>query len=707
MIITPEWMQASRSLQGDIFKVIGQRSFDEIDEPHLFDKIIFVLCGLPNQLEYTKEQKALAHKIKTVVQSQFNGKIYLGIIYGLILEKDTKNEYLEIVFKVGNPKRLEDYVFIDKNCRVYHNWNDFLKNNKLPKCIMCWPQNGIYETFNDTVKLDFKPSHACSKMNFFLSFTNTVSTIGNAAGLTITLTSFFTPIGIPLTLTGLGLNVASSVYDTVKGTCELIDKHDHNESLSLTDSSARSEWVSVITSSLNIVTAGSSAILLKASEKGTDVAVSLFKALKILKISSVCVSSLSVVNEIVNVIDKCIRGHLKVQDVKRFLTSCLYLFNAIVSYDMGVRIISEIASYGIATSWVTMRSFSSSVKNKFYKMFYVDKPDQFYGELLTFLLGPKEYVFHLLSTKIKLRFPEISSKMKLFTSNYNDAEKQIKQISQPIEEYITRVIDSVKTWRFEYNPIKIASYMKEENKQIISKPINFVLINKLYFYIRDTAEHFGLNQTEEAIRKKEVTIMRYFEEFNSRSLTSNLNEYYLKLTLYCEQIIFQYKKMKEDYDNDYDIACNNVNFDLISFNRNHGIQTNVQDHFFQKSLHISHSKLKEIESKFKIKIKEENTLGNNFFEELKCGKIAIFYFPGEINSSFSNAECLKFASTFANYQYSDVDTKIKVYNKSVIVVEKVNQDNSSPRVLLYRVDNINIDYNLPPIWIAFIITCLS
>lgn len=35
-------------------------------------------------------------------------------------------------------------IYIDENARVYTSWQKYLKNNKLPKCLMYVPRNGQY-----------------------------------------------------------------------------------------------------------------------------------------------------------------------------------------------------------------------------------------------------------------------------------------------------------------------------------------------------------------------------------------------------------------------------------------------------------------------------------------------------------------------------------------------------------------------------------
>ena len=36
-------------------------------------------------------------------------------------------------------------MFIDEDARVYHDWQSYLTNNRLPKCVIVVPENGEYQ----------------------------------------------------------------------------------------------------------------------------------------------------------------------------------------------------------------------------------------------------------------------------------------------------------------------------------------------------------------------------------------------------------------------------------------------------------------------------------------------------------------------------------------------------------------------------------
>lgn len=36
-------------------------------------------------------------------------------------------------------------VYVDENARVYQDWNSYLTNNTLPKCVIIAPEDGEYE----------------------------------------------------------------------------------------------------------------------------------------------------------------------------------------------------------------------------------------------------------------------------------------------------------------------------------------------------------------------------------------------------------------------------------------------------------------------------------------------------------------------------------------------------------------------------------
>jgi hypothetical protein len=60
--------------------------------------------------------------------------------------------------------------FVDLNCRVYKDWQDFLNNNQLSKGTYCYPRGGIYDgDINDKVIIEFGTTPASKDANVVCS----------------------------------------------------------------------------------------------------------------------------------------------------------------------------------------------------------------------------------------------------------------------------------------------------------------------------------------------------------------------------------------------------------------------------------------------------------------------------------------------------------------------------------------------------------
>jgi hypothetical protein len=89
-------------------------------------------------------------------------------------------------------------LFIDSCGRVYKNWKDYLKNNTIPKCVLCYPKDGVYSAVNGAVEVEFGISPAGrtgAKVLQGLDIGGTVLGVG-AAGAFIT--TLFVPVALPV-----------------------------------------------------------------------------------------------------------------------------------------------------------------------------------------------------------------------------------------------------------------------------------------------------------------------------------------------------------------------------------------------------------------------------------------------------------------------------------------------------------------------------
>ncbi|CAF2965391.1 unnamed protein product, partial [Rotaria sp. Silwood2] len=109
------------------------------------------------------------------------------------------------VFRVVKPDG--SFCFIDHTARCYSNWKDYLDNNKLPRCKMCYPKNGVYkfkqgppnntdENNNDqqyVLDLALSESVSCTNWERFKSGSlKVVSYLGLAAGVVAIVAAPFT-----------------------------------------------------------------------------------------------------------------------------------------------------------------------------------------------------------------------------------------------------------------------------------------------------------------------------------------------------------------------------------------------------------------------------------------------------------------------------------------------------------------------------------
>jgi hypothetical protein len=108
---------------------------------------------------------------------------HINKIFGIIKKskkkhKDQENIWVSFLFVVGKAGddymrfpliRIPEYdvfvqqndnMFIDFCGRVYRSWKDYLKNNTLPKCVLCYPKSGVYSARNGVVEVEFGISPA-------------------------------------------------------------------------------------------------------------------------------------------------------------------------------------------------------------------------------------------------------------------------------------------------------------------------------------------------------------------------------------------------------------------------------------------------------------------------------------------------------------------------------------------------------------------
>ncbi|XP_076680789.1 uncharacterized protein LOC143375491 [Andrena cerasifolii] len=247
-----------------------------------------------NRVVYDKESckiiNTIYEKIITYGTEDKSSPIHVGIIYNVTLnhtvvkksQKNTTNSCNEVsnricpmaVFKI---MRLNSTWYIDNEGRIYKSWVDYLNNNKLPKCTMVVPKDGVYQSNpyykiteqSSMVWIEEKDSPACAVKNKILNVCDNVSnvvSVGTFMGLGIA--SFVTPVLPVLTVAG-GITLGvSGLYNIGRKSRHLLDRHRHKESISPLNKDALPAWLEIAGTTLTIGANGGSMLLSRAIARG-------------------------------------------------------------------------------------------------------------------------------------------------------------------------------------------------------------------------------------------------------------------------------------------------------------------------------------------------------------------------------------------------------------------------------------------------------
>jgi hypothetical protein len=74
-------------------------------------------------------------------------------------------------------------IFIDSSGRVYKDWQNYLENNKLPECVLCFPKNGVYSAVKGVVEVEFGISPAVKRGKFLRGLAYGLAAAGLGAAL--------------------------------------------------------------------------------------------------------------------------------------------------------------------------------------------------------------------------------------------------------------------------------------------------------------------------------------------------------------------------------------------------------------------------------------------------------------------------------------------------------------------------------------------
>lgn len=186
-----EWMEYEESNYDSLRRNIGYSAFGVPGEN-------------PNESNdltgYDRKQLSYINKVFDIVMDHKGERNRVCVFFIFVCGKvgDCNLEFP--VIGVRNDVSILQYynIYIDSCARVYRNWQDYLENNKLPECAICYPKNGIYSAKNGVVQVQFGISPAGEASAKFLKDLDSIGALLAVNASRVAVTSLFIPVGLPL-----------------------------------------------------------------------------------------------------------------------------------------------------------------------------------------------------------------------------------------------------------------------------------------------------------------------------------------------------------------------------------------------------------------------------------------------------------------------------------------------------------------------------
>ncbi|XP_046678381.1 uncharacterized protein LOC124366113 isoform X2 [Homalodisca vitripennis] len=584
------WKRRARSYQQSCCNSFCDRIYDRVNEEQLAFKVGYALYNAPTEIDedtktavYTKAQeshiKLVCDKIKSLHPTGENS-FYISYLYIVIRLRNKKNdEGIQVLFRIptfeeGKPI-LDNHNFIDPKPRRYETWNDYLRKNKLPKCDMCYPVNGIYSAIDGSVEIQFGKSPACDTRTAVFTSLDVSSTVLLVGATGVTLVSLAVPVAAPFVWGATATVLASGTYDTARNFYRLHDIKKHGESLGLKNPDSRSAWLSLAGSVVGMASIGTTALAKGVVATESAISRAGLMTLRVLNVSSLAISGIGVVNGIITLVMKRINGTLETADILQFTSACLFFLNALVTYNLACRLIEELA-FSDLTNLFNLRENAS---------FRAIKDIMEFNDLTTYsvlrqlvvgirsLLSPDIGIDDLESLALTVnsllmkRSTGTISKDKFFV----EMIIIIHKIWKRYENVILSVIEDVK------NTFKVSYWQEIIPRQAST---NLEIPRQMCKEVDWVIETCGISHHSNEHRNL-MTFARAFA--TTYGLTTD-QEFINRFKFYCDCIVAQFREERENYENDLDSQVSDKDFVRSDFDRSYGIEDDKYKFFFNKAL---------------------------------------------------------------------------------------------------------------------------
>ncbi|PSN47893.1 hypothetical protein C0J52_03384 [Blattella germanica] len=313
---TKEWLKNCRDEQQMYQQLLGRNLYTKYkpsDYDNLKRNIGFAIYDKPIEdatheneyLGYNSKQRKLINSIFNLLQEckkEHNDKdnIFVSFIFVHIKIEDYNIRTPVIrIPKTDNYRCGYDYI-IDSTPRIYSSWQDYLDNNKLPDCLMCYPRNGCY-SLGSEVQLD-----------------KCVSPEGQ--------------IGSKVLKGIAGVNAVTGAYSTGRSVAALRDRDVHRQSIGLDNAESRNCYLGIVGSVVGVVSGGATAALARSAQAGESIAMAGQIAMKGLAGTSCAINGLGVANGVANIVQKAINEEeVTSLDLFQLTSSILFFTSSVVS----------------------------------------------------------------------------------------------------------------------------------------------------------------------------------------------------------------------------------------------------------------------------------------------------------------------------------------------------------------------------------------
>ncbi|XP_044264418.1 LOW QUALITY PROTEIN: uncharacterized protein LOC123011163 [Tribolium madens] len=361
----------SKEYQQMMLDMLGDRDYDSFDHyelKFLEEKIGYALYGPPeSETGYPQDKLKKIDFLFNVIMKQSNlitkwkDRVIISFVYVCIeplpeekLNRAKKFDNSDLtpfpLFILRKCKRSNNpcRIIIDDTGRVYNSWDEYLAQNKLPKCEIIFPKDGRYRSDDSgNVILGRQLSPECDITNSILKGTDIASAVGGIAsgGVMIAAASISAVAAAPLVVPVAGVTGAIiGAYSLGRSALGLYDRHKHRQSLDFFESSeARGAYINIVAGALGFVGAGANMAVSQLAAQGVNIGRGATATVNTINIVNLGVGGAGIANSSYEVIRSWICENEKpsLLTIVQLSSSILFFGHAVYNYRSVGAIIEE------------------------------------------------------------------------------------------------------------------------------------------------------------------------------------------------------------------------------------------------------------------------------------------------------------------------------------------------------------------------------